>query len=632
MIGWKVDELKQLALPEFPALKGEAEAAAIVKHEAKILVVLGNPPYRGPAGVAEDEERELIAPYYVGVAERFGIQVRGINDLYVRFFRLAERQIAEATGRGIISYITNNSWLDGLSHPIMREHMLNIFDRIWIDNLNGGGFFKGSRGPDGKPDRSAFEYIGRSDITGITVPTAITTMVKRGSSIQHPQVYYRSLWGQGHEKRKQLANDALLASADLQAVYQPISSSEKVRFILLPSNTEEAYITWPLLPEVFPTSYVGVKTSRDAFLVAFDQETLESNMRQYFDATISNEQIAQRMPRLMETTSGYDAIDTRNQLLKVGFKQENIQHYYYRPMDVRWLYWEGTSKLLDRKRADFFEQIFPRNLFFEARQRQPKAEFDRTMVTPFLADNVGDGLSSYFPLFIRSNWMDITGDFVPNINSELLCKLRQILQVEDDILITEHVFFHTVAITQSPLYRSENKALLSQNWPRIPIPADLDALEASATLGRQVTDLLRPDVSFIRSQELSNLAVPMRKDGGQLTENDLRVTIRYSGSGHYDLARLWWNDSCCWDNVPKEIWTFTISGYPVIKKWLDYRHVDKLGRPLRYEEMRYVTEMVYRIAAIISLGSALNENYLAIKSNTLNKAEQFSSVILHNKP
>lgn len=54
LTGWKVEDAKQLTLPaEFAALQREAESATAVKHEAKILVILGNPPYRGQAGVAK---------------------------------------------------------------------------------------------------------------------------------------------------------------------------------------------------------------------------------------------------------------------------------------------------------------------------------------------------------------------------------------------------------------------------------------------------------------------------------------------------------------------------------------------------------------------------------------------------
>jgi hypothetical protein len=69
--------------------------------------------------------------------------------------------------------------------------------------------------------------------------------------------------------------------------------------------------------------------------------------------------------------------------------------------------------------------------------------------------------------------------------------------------------------------------------------------------------------------------------------------------------------------VPPEVWAFTIGGYPVVKKWLDYRHEKKLGRALRLEEVLYVREMIQRIAALLALGPRLDANYAAIKANTL---------------
>ncbi len=60
-------------------------------------------------------------------------QGQGLNELYVRFFRMAERRITEMSGKGIVCYISNYSWLDGSSHPGMRERFLDEFDNIWID-------------------------------------------------------------------------------------------------------------------------------------------------------------------------------------------------------------------------------------------------------------------------------------------------------------------------------------------------------------------------------------------------------------------------------------------------------------------------------------------------------------------
>ena len=81
---------------------------------------------------------------------------QGLNDLYVRFFRMAERRIAEKTGRGVVCFISNYSWLDGLSFTGMRERYLDAFDAIRIDCLNGDKYKTGKTTPDGKPDPSIF--------------------------------------------------------------------------------------------------------------------------------------------------------------------------------------------------------------------------------------------------------------------------------------------------------------------------------------------------------------------------------------------------------------------------------------------------------------------------------------------
>ena len=109
----------------------EVKAAQKVKQQRKILVVLGNPPYDGHPGLAVNEERSLVEAYRrseSGTVPR--PRGRGLNDLYVRFFRVAERQIAEQTGRGVVCFVSNNSWLDGSSHPAMRERFLTAFDRV----------------------------------------------------------------------------------------------------------------------------------------------------------------------------------------------------------------------------------------------------------------------------------------------------------------------------------------------------------------------------------------------------------------------------------------------------------------------------------------------------------------------
>src|SRR5690606_11956463 len=81
-----------------------------------------------------------------------------------------------------------------------------------------------------------------------------------------------------------------------------------------------------------------------------------------------------------------------------SYDPEKIIRYLYRPFDLRWLYWD--EQILDRARPDYFPHVKPENLWLEARQRQPMEYFDRGMFTRVLADNIGNGLSSYFPLYL----------------------------------------------------------------------------------------------------------------------------------------------------------------------------------------------------------------------------------------
>ena len=76
------------------------------------------------------------------------------------------------------------------------------------------------------------------------------------------------------------------------------------------------------------------------------------------------------------------------------------------------------------------------------------------------------------------------------------------------------------------------------------------------------------------------------------------------------------NDVAYWRGVPAGVWSYTIGGYQVMKKWLSYREKPLLGRDLKPEEVREVTRMARRIAAILLLQPALDANYLAVKGNT----------------
>ncbi len=176
----------------FPEMEAERDAAEKVKQHEKILVVIGNPPYNAFAGVSPEEEEGLVKPYKEGLVSEWKIKKFNLDDLYVRFFRLAERRIAEKTGKGIVCFISNFSYLTGPSFVVMRKRLLAEFDRLWFDCLNGDSRETGKLTPTGDPDPSVFST--ETNPEGIRVGTAIGLMVRRGAVTNPPAVFFREFW------------------------------------------------------------------------------------------------------------------------------------------------------------------------------------------------------------------------------------------------------------------------------------------------------------------------------------------------------------------------------------------------------------------------------------------------------
>src|SRR5664280_2316446 len=201
----------------FPEMEEERDKAEAVKQHAPILVILGNPPYNGFAGAAIDEERDLVTAYRT-VKKVAPPQGQGLNDLTVRFFRMAERRIADVSpGRGVVSFISNYYWLDGLSFTGMRERFLEACDRIWIDNLHGDRIIS-EYAPDGRSSETVFAILGKSP--GIKVGTAVATLCRRPAREGDAELLYRDF----DDSRADDRRVALLRSlTELEGAYGVLS-------------------------------------------------------------------------------------------------------------------------------------------------------------------------------------------------------------------------------------------------------------------------------------------------------------------------------------------------------------------------------------------------------------------------
>jgi hypothetical protein len=211
----------------------------------------------------------------------------------------------------------------------------------------------------------------------------------------------------------------------------------------------------------------------------------------------------------------------------------------------------------------------------------------------------------------------------------------------------------------TPAYRAENAGALLGDWPRIPLPATADELAHSVALGRRLAELLDAESSVNLTAGWSFLAALKLPLAPNLDES-LKLTAGWGHKGQGSTVmpgrglapeRPWTEAECdklsrlaasksltleaaldllgetcvdvhlsgdaCWSAVPIHVWNYTLGGYQVLKKWLSYRELPLLGRPLQSEEADWFAQVVRRIAAILLHGPALDAGYRAILSTAI---------------
>lgn len=651
LTGWEPHTNKPLPFPE---LEQERASADKVKQASPILVILGNPPYDGFSGIADNSEERALTNAYRTVKKVAPPQGQGLNELYVRFFRMAERRIAEKTGEGVIAFISNYSWLDSLSCPGMRERYLDTFDSIAIDCLNGDKFKTGKTTPEGLPDPSIFSTPANP--AGIQVGTAIATLVRKKQHTPTKTIGFRHLWGTA--KRDMLA---ATAEADPATLYEQITPSLPLRLQFMPADVGVGYFDWPRLPELLPVSFPGVKTSRDEFLVDIDREGLEKRIARYFDPKASDADLAKTYPAVLAVGGRYDGPKVRAALLARS-KQEDewaakdgqspvragrLVRYAYRPFDVRWLYWDPDEKLLDEKRTEFLTQA-PEGEPTLAAQQKSRGEWQSSQISSAYGclDLIDRGSTNFPARTIDGS----THELRPNLSASVLAWSAKLSVVPAEL------FHHIVASLHSPAYGTTNADALQTDWPRVPLPGDAEVLKASAALGRDVAALLdaERDVQGVTCGALraglAAVALPRGKDftlsmgwgSAQINKHGSRIVMPGSGSiterawtdaereallqiaarhGH-DLDTLLGligaqavdvhiNAEAKWEGVPAKVWTYTLGGYQVLKKWLSYREATVLGRALSADEVLHFARTARRITEIFCMGPELDKAHAA---------------------
>jgi hypothetical protein len=223
----------------------EANAASNVKKDSPVMVVLGNPPYSNFGMMNKGEWiLELQKDYKRGLNEK----KINLDDDFIKFIRFGQWRI-EQTGYGVLAFVTNHTFLDGLTHRRMRQSLMQTFDDIYILDLHGNSKKK-EKCPDGSSDKNVFD---------IQQGVSIVIFVKRRGKVSGCTVKHAELWGSRDSKYKYLSEFNVATTT-----WQQLTPTEPDNFFVpkLFNDAAEYVSSWSL-KNVYVSYGCGSKTERD---------------------------------------------------------------------------------------------------------------------------------------------------------------------------------------------------------------------------------------------------------------------------------------------------------------------------------------------------------------------------------
>jgi len=587
-----------VGLPVFAEwLAGEANAAGKVKQEAPVMVVLGNPPYSYESANVGEWITRLIQPYYqVDGTPLREKNPKGLQDDYVKFVRFAQWRI-ERTGYGVLAFVCNHGYLDNPTFRGMRQSLMTTFDDIYILDLHGNAKKKETC-PDGSKDENVFD---------IQQGVAIGIFIKRSRSGEKPKVRHADLWGKS-EIREATDSGQVLTGGKYQWLWEnEVATTEWTHvvphppfYLFIPQDRRliEEYARGWKITEIVPESSVGIATSRDGLVVAFDSEELRNRIKAFLDHRCTDDEVRERY---LSQRDQLPVPNIRAQLRSLQWGK-HICRYLYRPFDFRSIIY--YPPLIGRhRRSIMFHLTRPNLALYVGRQgRAVGGQWNLAFCGSVMEDYnlYRRGNNACFPLFLYPHSNDYS-QRLPNLSSEFVRLLTDQLnlQLRDDDIVDperevrpESVFYYLYSLLYSPTYRSRYADFLKIDFPRLPLTSNADLFRKLCGLGEELVGLHLMD-----------------KHGASLTkypvEDDNTVEkVRYTEPGQgADEGRVWINKTQYFEGVPPEVWEFHIGGYQVCRKWLK----DRKRRQLSYDDITHYQHIVSALSETIRIMAAIDE-------------------------
>jgi predicted helicase len=596
----------------------EANAAARIRNEEPIMVVLGNPPYAGHSANAswrswEDpktkkQRRELtwigklIQNYYRVDGQALGEKnPKWLQDDYVKFLRFGQWRI-DRTGQGVLAFITNHSYLDNPTFRGMRQSLMNTFTDIYILDLHGNER-KGERCPDGSPDKNVFD---------IQQGVAIGIFVKEAGKAGPAKVHGADLWG------LQGGKYSVLAKTDVVATDWKELAPKTPDYLFVPRDEDRLgeYEKGWKVTDVFAVNSVGIVTSRDHFVLNFDEHVLRERIVTLRGVELTDDEVRERFG--LNDKPGWSVSEARKALRSDRGWQGGFARCLYRPFDVRPLFYHDA--VIERSRREVMRHMLAGENLALITSRLTKGEtFRHAQVTRHIAEVIcmspkTSNNGFVFPLWIYARQRPEEARPEPetkheakdlgvplpekrpyreaNLNPEFIKAVEGKLGlrfVEDgrgdlrETLGPEDVFHYIYAVFHSPTYRVRYAEFLKTDFPRVPLTADRGLFAALAAKGAELVGL-----HLMESKALDALITKWPIAGSGMVDK-----VRYEEKGR----RVWINGTQYFEGVPPEVWELHIGGYQVCEKWLK----DRKGRKLSWDDVQHYQRVVVALAETIRL-------------------------------
>lgn len=535
-------------------LSTEANEANRVKRDTPVMVVIGNPPYSVSSNNKGAWILNLIADYKKNLNER----KINLDDDYIKFIRYGQYFI-EKNGEGVLAYISNNSFIDGITHRQMRKNLLETFDKIYILDLHGSTK-KNEKNLDGTKDENVFD---------IQQGVSINLFVKKSKKGGVAKVYHTDIYGLRNEKYSHL-KQATIGNLKLFEI-----KSEEPYYFFVPKDfsNNENYDSGFLLSEVFIENNTGIQTKRDSTVYGFTNQEIIKTVEDFRTLDVNLIKAKYELPDDgRDWTIEWAKKDAAN-------KKGKFVVINYHPFDHRVTFFTGKSKgFMAYPRSPLMNQMLYDNIALLAVRNSRRGNVNNYFVTNLLVDK--DGISpfdncKFFPLYIypeSNEQQTINGNQTrtPNLNKEIVAAIADkvgLVYSEEPpndgtcfspIDLLDYIY----AVLHSPTYREKYKEFLKIDFPRVPYPTNKETFWRLITVGKHLRE-----IHLLESEVVEHYITEYPIDGdNNVTKIHFEENYeKVNGNSLtlldpvYPMGRVYINDTQFFQLVPKVAWEFSLA-------------------------------------------------------------------------